>query len=227
MRPDARATINRGAPFFGWAVLFGTYTNCASRVLSPRYERRFVELYDQVEEKLYETRKYFVTYKMLERTKVFLEKEVCRQGSITRVQRNTSNNPLLLIPVALLCVWGWAQESLIHSINDNFVKSMKSKSGRQAFLKQCITIVQGLQVTLADADLPAQCHAARTHTHTYTHTPLTYVSEGVGAPCTEHLGPTNAFSGCQAGATRRQTAGVPSAGASQMLTPRTRTRTLS
>lgn len=148
-------------------MLFGTYTYCAPRVLSPRYERRFVELYDQVEEKLYETRKYFVTYKMLERTKVFLEKEVCRQGSITRVQRNTSNSTLQLIPVALLCVWGWAQESLIHSINDNFVKSMKSKSGRQAFLKQCITIVQGLQVTLADADLPAQCRAARAHIHTH------------------------------------------------------------
>ena len=66
-----------------------------------------MELYDQVEEKLYETRKYFVTYKMLERTKVFLEKEVCRQGSIARVQRNTSNSTLLLIPVALLCVCVW------------------------------------------------------------------------------------------------------------------------
>ena len=41
-----------------------------------QYERRFVELYDQVARKLDETRKYYETYNMLVACKDLLSKEV-------------------------------------------------------------------------------------------------------------------------------------------------------
>lgn len=41
-----------------------------------QYERRFVELYEQVAAKLGETRKYYATYNTLEQTLSFLQREV-------------------------------------------------------------------------------------------------------------------------------------------------------
>jgi len=43
-----------------------------------QYERRFVELFDQVARKLDETRKYYETYNMLVQCKDILTKEVRR-----------------------------------------------------------------------------------------------------------------------------------------------------
>jgi hypothetical protein len=48
-----------------------------------QYERRFVELYQQVAMKLEETRKYYATYNTLDSTRGFLAKEVKLIDSIT------------------------------------------------------------------------------------------------------------------------------------------------
>lgn len=41
-----------------------------------QYERRFVELYEQVADKLDETRKYFSTYNALDQKRTYIQKEV-------------------------------------------------------------------------------------------------------------------------------------------------------
>ena len=43
-----------------------------------QYERRFVELYEQVADKLDETRKYFSTYNALDQKRTYIQKEVCK-----------------------------------------------------------------------------------------------------------------------------------------------------
>jgi len=48
-----------------------------------QYERRFVELYDQVALRLEETRKYYETYNILDETRQTLKKEVNILNSIT------------------------------------------------------------------------------------------------------------------------------------------------
>lgn len=41
-----------------------------------QYERRFVELYEQVSDKLDETRKHFSTYNALDQKRTYIQKEV-------------------------------------------------------------------------------------------------------------------------------------------------------
>ena len=50
--------------------------DCPTRTELIQYERRFVELYQQVSWKLDETRKYFDIYNTLETTLTFIQKEV-------------------------------------------------------------------------------------------------------------------------------------------------------
>ena len=76
-----------------------------------QYERRFVELYEQVSLKLEENRKHVSTYNTLENTYTLLKKEV----------------------------------SLIQSVTDNFQQAMKSKAGKEQFLKQLQDICAGLE----------------------------------------------------------------------------------
>merc|ERR1711934_68110 len=75
-----------------------------------QYERRFVELYQQVAAKLDETRKYYDTYNTLREKCSLLDK----------------------------------QAQVIQSINDRFLKAMKTKAGKENFRKSCAQILNGL-----------------------------------------------------------------------------------
>ena len=50
----------------------------------PQYERRFVELYQLVAEKLKETRKYFALYNTLDDTRTYLQREVTLLESVQK-----------------------------------------------------------------------------------------------------------------------------------------------
>eukprot|EP00808_Paulinella_micropora_P024299 g80643.t1 len=75
-----------------------------------QYERRFVELYDLVSEKLVETRKYYEMYNTLDDSHQYMTQEV----------------------------------KLLNQIVENFPNAMKSKQGREGFLKTFEQILEGI-----------------------------------------------------------------------------------
>lgn len=58
-----------------------------------QYERRFVELYQLVSEKLKETRKYFALYNTLDDTRTYLSREVSLIDSIQKVYAQSMKTP--------------------------------------------------------------------------------------------------------------------------------------
>jgi hypothetical protein len=92
-----------------------------------QYERRFVELYQQVAWKLDETKKYYSLYNTLDTTLTFIQKEVCPPP------------PLPTLPSP-------PQVKLLNSIGDSFDEAMKSPQSTQEYLDQCRNIVRGVEV---------------------------------------------------------------------------------
>jgi len=82
-----------------------------SRAELSQYQRRFVELYDQIAGKHKETKQFYTLYNTLDDTKLYLNKET----------------------------------ALLNSIHDNFEEAMSSLSGREQYLKQLDTIVEGVR----------------------------------------------------------------------------------
>ena len=78
-------TVGTTLPSTCWMCIAATsrqIDDVPTRTELIQYERRFVELYEQVASKLDETRKYFNTYNTLDDTHKFLQKEVALLNSI-------------------------------------------------------------------------------------------------------------------------------------------------
>ena len=84
-----------------------------------QYERRFVELYQQVALKLEETRKYYATYNTLDNTRNFLAKEVKLIDSITNnfqdAMRTKASQEEFLAQF----------DTIIKSVQDSLVKQVR------------------------------------------------------------------------------------------------------
>jgi len=91
-----------------------------------QYERRFVELYQQVALKLEETRKYYATYNTLDNTRNYLAKEVKLIDSITNNFENAMRTKASQEEFLLQF------ETIIKSVEDSLVKQNKTLDSKRS-----------------------------------------------------------------------------------------------
>lgn len=117
-----------------------------------QYERRFVELYEQVAAKLGETRKYYATYNTLEQTLSFLQREVracSRRRKGGRGWRWRRSHPCSHAPCLCPRCCPRPQVSLLQSVSDQYDAAVSSRGGREALLGQLKKINEGLSSSLS------------------------------------------------------------------------------
>lgn len=100
------------------AVLQRQLDEVPGRAELAQYQRRFLELYNQVAAKHKETKQFYTLYNTFDDTKLYTEKEL----------------------------------SVLNSILDNYAEAMSSASGKEQFLKQFDTIVEGFKHIKAKAE---------------------------------------------------------------------------